>query len=182
MNKITAEFLRVVSDFKGSFQGAFNIRENGECAGRQSSKNIKIDTKKDLPGIDIHIQPGTLGETVYIPACVTHTGVDDLVYNDFFVGAGADVVIVAGCGVHNDGEGEARHNGFHRFFLSTVKSTWPMAPAPGQNGLTRSRGCTWRRTPAWKWTRFSWAVWTPHCVKLQQSWMHGPGFWCASEL
>ena len=117
MNKITAEFLRVVSDFKGSFQGAFNIRENGECAGRQSSKNIKIDAKKDLPGIDIHIQPGTLGETVYIPACVTHTGVDDLVYNDFFVGAGADVVIVAGCGVHNDGEGEARHNGIHRFFL-----------------------------------------------------------------
>ena len=117
MNKITAEFLRVVSDFKGSFQGAFNIRENGECAGRQSSKNIKIDAKKDLPGIDIHIQPGTLGETVYIPACVTHTGVDDLVYNDFFVGAGADVVIVAGCGVHNDGEGAARHNGIHRFFL-----------------------------------------------------------------
>lgn len=117
MNKITEEFLRVVSDFKGSFQGAFNIRENGECAGRQSSKNIKIESKKDLPGIDIHILPGTKGETVYIPACVTHSAVDDLVYNDFFVGEGADVVIVAGCGVHNDGEEEARHNGIHRFFL-----------------------------------------------------------------
>lgn len=73
MNKITAEFLRVVSDFKGSFQGAFNIRENGECAGRQSSKNIKIDTKKDLPGIDIHIQPGTPGRNgVYPGLCYPH--------------------------------------------------------------------------------------------------------------
>ena len=95
MNKITEELLRAVSDFKGSFEGAFNIREDGGCAGRQSTKNIQITSKKDLPGIDIHIAPGTKGETVYIPACVTHSDVDDLVYNDFYVGEGADVVIVA---------------------------------------------------------------------------------------
>lgn len=117
MNKITEELLRVVSDFKGAFDGAFNIRVDGECAGRQSSKNIRIESKKGLPGLEIHIAPGTKGEKVYIPACVTHSNIDDLVYNDFYVGEGTDVTIVAGCGVHSDGEEEARHNGIHRFFL-----------------------------------------------------------------
>ncbi len=117
MNKITQSLLSILSDWKGEFKGAFNIREDGGCAGRQSSANIKIESKKDLPGLDIHIKPGTKGETVYIPACVTHGNIDDVVYNDFFVGEGADVVIVAGCGVHTDNEEEARHNGIHRFFL-----------------------------------------------------------------
>ena len=84
MNKITDELLRMVSGFSGAFKGAFNIRENGECAGRQSSENIHIDSKTDAPGLIIRVRPGTKGETVYIPACVTHGGVDDLVYNDFF--------------------------------------------------------------------------------------------------
>ena len=117
MNNITQSLLSILSDWKGEFKGAFNIREVGGCAGRQSSANIKIESKKDLPGLDIHIKPGTKGETVYIPACVTHGNIDDVVYNDFFVGEGADVVIVAGCGVHTDNEEEARHNGIHRFFL-----------------------------------------------------------------
>ena len=117
MNSITEKLLGIVSNFKGSFQGAFNIRENGQCAGRQSSPNIHIESKTDKPGIDIHVLPGTKGETVYIPACVTHGDVDDLVYNDFFIGKNADVRIVAGCGVHTDSEEEARHNGIHRFFL-----------------------------------------------------------------
>ncbi len=117
MNNITETLLGLISDFKIDFKGAFNIRENGSCAGRQSSANIKIESKKDLPGLDIHIKAGTKGEKVYIPACVTHGNVDDLVYNDFFVGEGADVTIIAGCGVHTDNEEEARHNGVHRFFL-----------------------------------------------------------------
>lgn len=117
MNKVTEELLRLVSDFKGTFEGAYNIREDGQCAGRQSSKNIQIKSKEGLPGLEVHIAPGTRGEKVYIPACVTHSNVDDLVYNDFFVGEGADVTIIAGCGVHSDGEEEARHNGIHRFFL-----------------------------------------------------------------
>ena len=118
MNSILDGLLRAVSDWNGKFTGAFNIRENGECAGRQSTKNIRIESKTDKPGLDIRIRPGTKGETVSIPACVTHGGVDDLVYNDFFVGEGADVTIVAGCGVHTDSEELARHNGIHRFFLA----------------------------------------------------------------
>ena len=117
MNKITESLLRAVSEFGGSFQGAYNVREDGECAGRQSSENIKIESKKEGPGLVIHVRPGTKGETVYIPACVTHGGVDDLVYNDFYIGEDADVLVVAGCGVHNDESTEARHNGIHRFFL-----------------------------------------------------------------
>ena len=117
MNEITKDLLERISDFKGSFDGAYNLSVDGACAGRQSSENIRIDSKTDNPGLEIHIRPGTKGERVSIPACVTHGDVNDLVYNDFFVGAGADVTIVAGCGVHTETGEPARHNGIHRFFL-----------------------------------------------------------------
>lgn len=118
MNKITDEILKIVSDFTGEFKGAYNIREDGQCAGRQSSENIKIESKTDAPGLVINIKENTKDETVYIPACVTHGNVDDLVYNDFYVGKNADVTIVAGCGVHTDSDEDARHNGIHRFILA----------------------------------------------------------------
>lgn len=117
MELITEKLLNVVSDWTGKFAGAYNIRENGQCAGRAVTENIDIVNKTDKPGIDIKIKPNTKKETVSIPACVTHGDVDDLVYNDFFVGENADIVIVAGCGVHTDTHETARHNGIHRFFL-----------------------------------------------------------------
>ena len=117
MKEITKKLLKLVSDWAGDFRGAYNIREDGGCTGRQSTEHIKIDSKKDEPGLDIHILPGTVGESVSIPACVTHGDVDDLVYNDFYVGKDADVTIIAGCGVHTETGEPARHNGIHRFFL-----------------------------------------------------------------
>ena len=118
MNSMTEKLLRIVADWKGiPDNAAYNIREDTGCAGRRSTEHVKIESKTDQPGIDIRVLPGTRGEMVYIPACVTHSGVDDLVYNDFYIGEGADVTIVAGCGVHSEGEEEARHNGIHRFFL-----------------------------------------------------------------
>ncbi len=117
MNEITKELLRQVSDYKDGYEGAYNIRENGGCAGRKSTEHIRIESKTDAPGLEIHILSGAKGETVSIPACVTHGGVDDVVYNDFFVEEGADVLIVAGCGVHLETGEPARHNGIHRFFL-----------------------------------------------------------------
>lgn len=117
MNKITEMLLKILTGFKDEFAGAYNIRENGLCAARQSSPNIRITVKTDEPGLDIRIDSRARGETVYIPACVTQGGVDDLVYNDFYVDAGADVIIVAGCGVHTDGAEDAAHDGIHRFFL-----------------------------------------------------------------
>ena len=79
MNKITEQLLRAVSGLSGVFRGAYNIREDGRCAGRQSTEHIHIESKADQPGLVIHVQPGTMGETVYIPACVTSGGIDDLV-------------------------------------------------------------------------------------------------------
>lgn len=117
MKSITEDLLSVISDWDGSYKGAFNIREDSGCAGRQSSENIKIESKNDNPGIIIRVSSKAQKETVYIPACVTHSGVNDLVYNDFIIEDGADVIIVAGCGVHSEGEEEARHNGIHRFYI-----------------------------------------------------------------
>lgn len=113
----TKKMLEIVTGNKGEFKGAYNIRVDSSCAGRQSSKNIEITPKTDNPGINIKISAKTNGEMVYIPACVTHSGVNDLVYNDFFVEDNADVIIVAGCGVSADAEEGARHNGIHRFFI-----------------------------------------------------------------
>lgn len=100
-----------------SVEGAFNIRKNGQSEGRRSTENIVIESKTDRPGIDIFIKPFTKGEHVHIPVIVTTSGLSDLVYNDFYVGEGADVRIVAGCGIHNDGRDESRHDGIHRFHI-----------------------------------------------------------------
>ena len=118
MDKIAKQLLEIVAGMDSLPAGAYNIRENSECAGRQNSENIEIQSKLDKPGIDILIKPNTKGENVYIPALVTRSGVKDLVYNDFYVGENADVTIIAGCGVHSDGHEGAEHNGIHRFFLA----------------------------------------------------------------
>ncbi len=118
LDKLTEGLLRAISDFSGEFKGAYNIRSNGGCVERKSSKNISIENKKDNPGLDIRVKPGTRGEEVYIPACITQPGLEDLVYNDFFVGEGADVTIIAGCGIHTETGEPARHSGVHRFFLA----------------------------------------------------------------
>ncbi|MBQ8786619.1 MAG: ABC transporter permease, partial [Oscillospiraceae bacterium] len=100
MDEITSKLLGLVADWNGTdFKGAYNIRKDSGCAGRQNSENVTIENKSDNPGIVIKIGSGAQKETVYIPACVTHGGVNDLVYNDFYVDEGADVIIVAGCGV-----------------------------------------------------------------------------------
>lgn len=117
IGETTKELLKQISNGDAAFDGAYNIRENGCSVARKSGKHIKIESKADGSGLDIHIEAGAKGESVSIPACVTHGNVDDLVYNDFFVGENADVTIVAGCGVHTETGEPARHNGIHRFFL-----------------------------------------------------------------
>ena len=118
MDKITESLLKLVSDWDDSvYDGAYNIRENGGCAGRQSTDTIRIEPKEGGKGIDIYVEPGTKDEKVYIPACISKGNVDDIVYNDFHIGEGADVTVVAGCGVHTDDDEGSRHNGIHRFFL-----------------------------------------------------------------
>ncbi len=110
--------LDAISDFSMKPEGAaFNLRKNGAGLDRRSTEHVQIVTKTDKPGIDINILPGTKNESVFIPVIITETGVADTVYNDFYVGEDADVTIIAGCGLHNSGCEETRHDGVHRFFI-----------------------------------------------------------------
>ncbi|MGI6687397.1 MAG: SufB/SufD family protein [Christensenellales bacterium] len=119
VNQVAQALLRTVAGYEGVFEGAYNIRQDSGCAGRRSTENIRIQPKADgQPGLEIHVAPGTRDEKVYIPAVVTHGHVNDVAYNDFHIGAGAKVTIVAGCGVHTQDEGESRHDGIHRFYLA----------------------------------------------------------------
>lgn len=117
MNGTELELLKIIADMDASPEGAYNIRSNGRLADRHVTENIDIKTKTDRPGIDIIIKAGTVGETVHIPVIISETGLNDLVYNDFIIGENADVTIVAGCGIHNCGENESRHDGIHTFFI-----------------------------------------------------------------
>lgn len=117
LNNITESILKEITDWDGIFKGAYSLREDGECISFQNSDHIRIVKKTDKPGIDIYISNEAKGETVFIPACVTKSSINDLVYNDFHLQEGADVTVVAGCGVHTDSEEGAGHNGIHRFFL-----------------------------------------------------------------
>ena len=98
--------------------GAYNIRENGKGVARNTTVNIDIVTKTDKPGIDIIVKPNTKNESVHIPVILTQGGFNDVVYNDFYIGENADVVIVAGCGIHNSSCETSQHDGIHTFHLS----------------------------------------------------------------
>lgn len=115
--EIDRGLLEKIADLTGKPVGAFNIRKDSGCDGRQSTEHIAITSKEDKPGIDIRVKPGTVGETCYIPVIITKSGLREMVYNDFFIGEGCDVDIVAGCGIHNCGGGESRHDGVHTFHV-----------------------------------------------------------------
>ena len=117
MNNIEKDLLKIIADMDGIPEGAFNIRANGTLAQRHTTSNVDIRNKTDKDGIDIIIRPGTKGETVHIPVIISDSGVNDLVYNDFIIGDDADVIIMAGCGIHNCGDNESRHDGIHTFFV-----------------------------------------------------------------
>lgn len=117
LDEIQKRLLREVADLHKVPEGAYNIRSNSEALGRQSTANIEITPKTDVSGIDIHIKPGTKNESVHIPVVMTQSGLKEVVYNDFYIGDDADVVIVAGCGIDNCGPGDSEHDGIHRFFV-----------------------------------------------------------------
>lgn len=117
MDKIQENLLAEIADLHGIPEGAYNIRANGQLAGRNCTANIEICTKTDKPGIDIKIKPGTKNESVHIPVILDKNGMKDNVYNDFYVGEGADVVIVAGCGIHCGGSEDMQHDGIHTFYV-----------------------------------------------------------------
>ncbi|MEG2955917.1 MAG: SufD family Fe-S cluster assembly protein [Clostridia bacterium] len=117
MNNIEKNLLEEVADIHETPKGAYNIRKNGKGVERATTANIDIVTKKDKPGIDIIVKENTQNESIHIPVIITEGGLSDLVYNDFYIGKNADVVIVAGCGIHNNSDKKSQHDGIHTFYL-----------------------------------------------------------------
>lgn len=117
MDKTEWKILKEIADLEKTPQGAYNFRVNGQLDARQTTANIDIVSKTDKPGIDIIVKPFTRGESVHIPVVLSATGLTDVVYNDFYIGEGADVDIVAGCGIHNTGCETSQHDGIHVFHV-----------------------------------------------------------------
>lgn len=117
LDPIQKQLLAKVADLHKMPEGAYSLRINGQLEGKNSSEHIQILKKTDAPGIDIYIQPGTKNESMHIPVLLSQTGLRELVYNDFHIGADCDVTIVAGCGIHNAGDADSEHSGIHRFFV-----------------------------------------------------------------
>lgn len=117
IDTIQKRLLAEVADLHEVPEGAYNIRANGEMAERNTTANIDIISKQDASGIDIHIKPGTKHESVHIPVVLSKSGIKETVYNDFYIGEDADVIIVAGCGIDNCGGQDSEHDGIHRFYL-----------------------------------------------------------------
>ena len=117
LNQLQKKILEEVADLHKVPEGAYNIRSDSKSVGRRSTENIEIVPKTDVSGLDIRIRPGTKNESVHIPVILTESGLRETVYNDFFVGEGADVLIVAGCGIDNCGNQDSEYDGIHRFFV-----------------------------------------------------------------
>ena len=118
LNEIDSALLEKIADMKpGEVKGAYNIRKDSGCADRATTENIDIKSKTDKAGIDIIVKSGTKKEVCHIPVIITQTGVTEMVYNDFYIGEDADVTIIAGCGIHNCGGEESRHDGVHTFYI-----------------------------------------------------------------
>ena len=117
MDQIQMRLLEEVAGLHEVPAGAYNIRANGQTAGRSTTANIDIVSREDGNGIDIHIKPGTVHESVHIPVLLSQSGLTEMVSNDFYIGDDCDVTIVAGCGIHNGGDADSRHDGIHRFFV-----------------------------------------------------------------
>ena len=117
LDEVQKRLLQEVADLHTVPAGAYNIRSNSKSVGRQSTANIEITSKEDVSGLDIRIKPGTKNESLHIPVVMSESGLKETVYNDFHIGEGADVVIVAGCGIDNCGNQDSQHDGIHRFYV-----------------------------------------------------------------
>lgn len=117
MNPEDKELLTEVVGENPTNADSYNIRKNGQKLDRKVNPNINIVSKEDNSGIDIYVKENTLFGTVNIPVIITESGLKDVVYNDFHIGKNANIIIVAGCGITNNGHWDAQHDGIHRFYL-----------------------------------------------------------------
>lgn len=117
MDKIDQELLEQIADLHTIPQGSYSIRKNGKVWDRNSTSDIEILPKKDKEGIDVIVHKNVKNQSVHIPVMITQGGLNDLVYNDFYIEENADVLIVAGCGIHNVSTQTSKHQGVHIFHL-----------------------------------------------------------------
>lgn len=117
MKQIEIELLKKIANIDKIPAGAVSFRVNGESKVITSADEIIIQKKKDKPGIDIFVSGNVKGKTLHIPVIITKSGLKDLVYNDFYIKSGADVTIVAGCGIHNCSTKLSEHDGIHTFHI-----------------------------------------------------------------
>ena len=117
MNNVDKNLLKEINETLDEKTEVYNIRKNGESIKRKVNSYIDIVTKEDKSGIDIYVKENTLFGIVHIPVIITESGLTDVVYNDFHIGANANVIIMAGCGIHNDLHKDSEHDGIHRFYL-----------------------------------------------------------------
>ena len=118
LNAVDTALLEVIADMPGgTAEGAVNIRKDSACAERLTTPDVDIVSKTDKPGIDIIVRAGAKKAMCHIPVIITKSGLTETVYNDFYIGDGAECTIIAGCGIHNCGDGESRHDGVHTFHI-----------------------------------------------------------------
>lgn len=117
MNKTDEKLLSNILDNDVFEADAYNIRKNGKGIERRVTEHINIVSKENNSGIDIYVKEGTPFGIVNIPVILTESGLTDVVYNDFHIGDNANVIIIAGCGIHNDEHEATEHDGIHRFYI-----------------------------------------------------------------
>ena len=116
MNQTDKNLLNEISPTLNEAE-VYNIRKNGESIARQVNSYVSIIPKEDKSGLDIYVKENTLFGIIHIPVIITKSGLKETVYNDFHIGKNANVIILAGCGIHSDEDKMTAHDGIHRFFL-----------------------------------------------------------------
>lgn len=187
IDQIQQRILAEVADLHQVPEGAYNIRANGQMAGRNITANIDIVSKTDVSGIDIRIKPGTKHESVHIPVVLSQSGMRDLVYNDFYIGENSDVVIVAGCGIHNCGDQDSQHDGIHRFHVGKnakvkyVEKHYGEGDGGGKRILNPVTEVYMEEEAPWRWRWCKSRVWIPRTGEPKRSLRQERSWWFGSD-
>lgn len=117
LSNVTANLMAKISDLHDIPQGAHSVRKNGKNISLNSTEHIVITQKQDVEGLDINISSECQKESLHIPVIIENENIKETVYNTFYIKGGADVTIVSGCGLHDEGEGNLQHDGIHELFI-----------------------------------------------------------------
>lgn len=118
MDSVEKILLDMVDYDESNRRGAINIRKDGKKVERKNTEFVTIESKTgEFDGLDVYVKADAKDAEVHMPVILTVPGLIDRVYNDIYVGDGAEVTIIAGCGLHNDGCSNAKHEGTHRLHI-----------------------------------------------------------------